>query len=255
VIPNENQREHAGAPATEHPSGPSGIDLSIVFPAYNEAATIAEVVEEADTSLRHSGYRYELLVLDDGSSDTTWARLTSLAEHFAQLRLLRHRQNQGITASLNDLFQAARGTWVFPNGSDGQWRTAEVLRMLPLIGQYDVIVGQRQQKHYSLSRATVSWLFNLLPLLLFGVRTYDAGSIKLMPRKLLEECSLISEGPFREAERLIRAAYRGYRIGVISVACYPRRVGWGSGARWRLVLLSARDLLRCWWDIVVRRRS
>ena len=67
----------------------------------------------------------------------------------------------------------------------------------------------------------VSGMFNVLPPLLFGVRTYDAGSIKLFPRRLLDEFSLTSVGPFREAERLIRASRRGYRIGTIDVEFYP----------------------------------
>jgi glycosyltransferase involved in cell wall biosynthesis len=230
------------------------LDLSVVIPAYNEEATIAEVIEEAEDSLRDSGYRYEVVVLDDGSTDRTWALLNSLSERIPSLRLLRHERNQGIMASLQDLYQAAEGRAIFNQGADRQWKTADVLRMLPLTGQYDIIVGKRREKHYNWWRSIVSSQFNVLPILLFGVATHDAGSNKLIPRKLVRELALISKGPFREAERLIRAAARGYRIGAIPVETAPRRAGVSTGARLDLVWLSVLDLFRCWWQIRVLRK-
>jgi glycosyltransferase involved in cell wall biosynthesis len=229
------------------------VHLSLLFPARNEEATIREVIEEADSALRHAGFSYEIIVLDDGSTDRTWSILLSLLGTVPDLRLLRHEHNQGIMPSLNDLLAASCGDWIFHNGSDGQWKTAEVLRMLPLTREFPIVVGKRRQKHYTLRRRIVSALFNVLPLVLFGVRTHDAGSIKVYPRKLLSELTLVSKGPFQEAERLIRAANRGYRIGVISVDSYPRRAGKASGARPGLVLAAVADLARCWWRIVICR--
>ena len=220
------------APSTRLSGGFAGactLDLSILFPACNEEAMIGEVVGEAENALRNSGYRYELIVLDDGSTDRTWAMLGSLSQAIPTLRILRHERNQGIMASLDDLFHAAGGAWVFHNGSDGQWKTAEVLRMIPMTGEYDIIVGRRRAKHYNLARKTISYLFNVISYFMFGVKTHDAGSIKLMPRKVIDEIHLTSRGPFREAERLIRASARGYRIGRIWVDSYPRKAGVGRG--------------------------
>jgi hypothetical protein len=86
----------------------------------------------------------------------------------------------------------------------------------------------------------VSDSFNFLPRLLFGVRTHDAGSIELF-----------RSDTFREAERIIRASRRGYRIGAIQVEHHERSRGRATGARVSLVVLSVVDLLRCFWDIVV----
>jgi len=230
------------------------LELSILFPAYNEAAIIAEVVTEADNALRDRGYGYELVVLDDASTDNTTVILESLAKQIPTLRILRHKCNKGIIASLDDLMSNARGEWLFHNGADGQWKTAEVLRMMPLRDQYDIIVGKRHERRDTLQRRFISWMFNWLSYILFGIKTYDAGSIKLFPKRLLGDVSLISTSPFREAERLIRAALNGYRIGVIPVAHYSRASGKGSGARISLVLASTFDLLRCWWQIVICRQ-
>src|SRR5262249_13599351 len=92
------------------------------------------------------------------------------------------------------------------------------------------------------------------PWLVFGVHTHDAGSIKLFRRELLR-IPLLSRSPFREAERIIRARRLGYRIGVVDVEHHDRRGGRATGARWRRVAQSLRDLARCFWHLRVLGRS
>ena len=125
--------------------------------------------------------------------------------------------------------------------------------MLPLADRFDVVVGRRRRKQYSLRRRLISGLFNLLPRLLFGVHTYDAGSIKLFRREVLS-IPLVSRSPFREAERLIRASRFGYRVGAIDVEHHDRRGGRASRARWGLVVQSLRDLGRCFWQLRLHAR-
>jgi glycosyltransferase involved in cell wall biosynthesis len=236
------------------PDAAARVALSVLFPAFNEDATIRAVVEEADAALRGGGFSYEIVVLDDSSTDRTWPILEELVSRTPALRLLRHERNRGIQATLEDLFAAARGDRIFHSGSDGQWKTAEVLRMLPLAGEArTIVVGRRVAKHYGWWRGFVSALYNLLPRVLFGVRTYDAGSIKLFPRELLDEVKPRSAGVFREGERLIRAARAGYRIVSIDVECAPRRAGKARGARPSLVVGAGRDLISCWWRLMVCR--
>jgi glycosyltransferase involved in cell wall biosynthesis len=228
--------------------------LSVIMPAYNEEGAIREVLAEADSALREAGLAYEIVVCDDGSRDATRAILRETAAKMPALRVLLHERNRGIQTTLEDLYAAARGVRIFHNGSDGQWKTAEVLRMLPLaVGSRTIVIGRRRQKHYGWWRSFVSAMYNLLPLVLFGVRLYDAGSIKLFPRRLLEDVRPRSTGVFREGERLIRAARAGYRIVPVDVDCAPRRTGVATGARLALVIEAMRDLMNCWWRLVVRR--
>ena len=84
------------------------VQLSILFPAYNEAAGIREVILEAEEALQSSGLGYELIVLDDASRDNTWQILQELAQKIPSLRLLRHERNQGIATTLHDLFVSAQ---------------------------------------------------------------------------------------------------------------------------------------------------
>jgi hypothetical protein len=103
----------------------------------------------------------------------------------------------------------------------------------------------------------VSWVFNLLPRLAFGVRTYDAGSVKLMRREVLTDIPVISRSPFSEAERLIRASRAGYRIGVVPVDFSPRTSGESNAIRKATLILAMQDVCRVWWDLHVcgRRRA
>jgi glycosyltransferase involved in cell wall biosynthesis len=242
------QAEAAGSPCE------SGVCLSALFPAYNEAGNIVPVIEEADSALRNSGYSYEIIVLDDASTDRTWTLLNELTTRIPGLKLLRHERNRGIRVTLDDLFAAATGERLFHNGSDGQWKTTEVLRMLPLAEDgRTIVIGRRKEKHYGWWRSFVSGMYNVLPGLLFGVRVHDAGSIKLFPRKLLTDVRPQSQSVFREGERLIRAARAGYRIVAIDVDCMPRATGVAGGARFPLVAGAVRDLICCWWRLVVCR--
>jgi hypothetical protein len=165
--------------------------------------------------------------------------------------VIRHDANRGITATCQTLYSNARGTYVFINGSDGQWKTAESLRMMAMRERYDLIVGRRRRKQYDWKRSAISMAFNLLPWILFGVRTYDAGSIKLFRRDILD-LPTTSVGPFREAERIIRAHDLGYRIGVVDVDHFARNGGIATGARWSLIRQSVVDLGRCWRALRLR---
>jgi glycosyltransferase involved in cell wall biosynthesis len=233
---------------------PETVDLSIVMPVFNEEQALPMVLEEAVRALSGAPFTFEIVLVDDASTDRGLNIMMDFQECHpeARTRILRHQSNQGIMAALNTLFAAAAGSHVFINGSDGQCSTSACVQMMALRDQFDIVVGQRKQKQYTVWRALVSWSFNFASLMLFGVRTFDAGSIKLYPKEVLQ-IPLLSRSPFQEAERLIRARRKGYRIGMIPVEHRLRTGGKATGARIGLVMQAILDLARCWWDIVVRR--
>jgi glycosyltransferase involved in cell wall biosynthesis len=227
--------------------------VTICIPAYNEEETIAQAVYEAEETLRKAGIPGDLLALDDHSNDRTWESLRRVQKDLPYVQLRRHNVNQGIAATFNELYQWANRELVFLNSADGQYKMSVLLDMLPLMDRYDLIVARRKAKHYRLSRQVVSWGYNVLPVLLFGIHTHDAGSIKLVRRELYD-IPLISSGVFAEAERIIRASRLGYRIGFVDVDHFPRRAGKAYGARMALVAQALVDLTKCWIDITLLRR-
>jgi len=223
--------------------------VSLCFPAYNEEATIADVLQEAHELLSRSGLEYEILVCNDGSVDRTGAIIEELAGKVSRLRILHHQRNQGIRATFEHLYAEASGEFVFLNSTDRQWPTSILFEMLPLAKDWDIIIASRKDKHYRAVRKFVSWWFNAIPLILFGVRTFDAGAVKLTRREIIHRFSLVSQSPFSEAERIIRAARAGYRITQYPVETSDRRAGRAHGVSLSVVLQAVGDIPAVWWAI------
>jgi glycosyltransferase involved in cell wall biosynthesis len=232
-------------PAIESAGSPPSPGVSVCFPAYNEEATIESVIRQASDLLSQSGLDYELLVCNDGSSDRTGEILRRLAADI-EMKLLEHESNQGIRVTFEHLYQAASKELVFLNSTDRQWETAVLFELLPLTSSWDIVIASRRKKQYGLSRSFVSWTFNILPRLLFRVRTYDAGAVKLVRREVIARFPLVSRSPFSEAERLIRASRAGYRITEHPVDTNPRSAGKARGVSFRQVSLAVGDVFRVW---------
>jgi glycosyltransferase involved in cell wall biosynthesis len=227
--------------------------LSFCLAAYNEEDNVKAAIEEAVGVGRAGGYEFEVLVCDDGSTDKTAAIVKELALKHSEVRLIQHKRNRGIIDTFETLYQNASKQYVFTNATDLQVPMRSVDLLLALLGRCDIAVGQRADKHYGLWRKIVSGLFNLLPPLLFGTPTYDAGTVKLWPRPLVQSQRWVSRSPFREAERLIRAARAGHRILQVTIPHYPRRAGESHGAKTSLVLAAALDVVCTWVDIFILR--
>jgi len=232
----------------------SAKSITICIPVYNEQTTIAQVVTDAGSALQQAAIPGEILVIDDCSVDATWNILCSLQKTMPGLQIRRHEVNRGIALTFAELYQWASNELVFLNSADGQWQMNTLVELLPMARDYDIIIAQRADKHYGLVRLVVSWFFNALPVIFFATPTYDAGSVKLVRREIYA-IPLISSGVFAEAERIIRARRRGFRIGVKKTEHFPRRAGKASGAKPSLVAEAAIDLLKCWFDIVVLGRE
>jgi glycosyltransferase involved in cell wall biosynthesis len=227
-------------------SAPVLPSVSVCFPAYNEEATIAGVLEEAHALLAPLPIEYEILVCNDGSSDRTGEIITGIAARLPVMRAIHHPANRGIRETFERLYHEATKQFVFLNSTDRQWETRILLDMLPLTTQWDVIIASRRQKYYGPVRRAVSWGFNRIPRLIFGVDTRDAGAVKLVRREIIDRFDLVSRSPFSEAERLVRAARAGYRITSRPTDTAPRRSGQARGIAPGLVLEALLDVGRVW---------
>ncbi len=223
--------------------------LSIAMPVYNEEAAIEQVIRDHVAVLGRLGDvvpRWEIVCVDDGSKDTTPAILKRLQGEFPQLRVVR-QENQGIYAAVTKAYQTTRGSHIFNTGSDGQWPAENLEIMLPkLLDGADLVMGVRTNRRevYTISRRFVSRCFNLLPRILFGVAIEDAGSIKIGVRKVFE-FPLKSRSVFFEAERIIVASRAGCRVDFVPIRFLTRSGGKATGASWKNIYRSVRDLFLC----------
>jgi glycosyltransferase involved in cell wall biosynthesis len=224
--------------------------VSVCFPAYNEEATVAGVLDEAAAALAEAGIDHEILVCDDGSTDGTGAIIDEIAARTPVMRAIHHERNQGIRETFEHLYREASKEFVFLNSTDRQWDTRVLFDLLPLTREWDIIVASRLDKHYGLARRVVSSGFNLIPRVMFGLRVRDAGAVKLVRREIIERLPLVSRSPFSEAERLVRARRAGYRITERPTETAPRRAGRARGVNRGLVLQALADVPRVWWSLV-----
>lgn len=200
--------------------------VSICIPAYNEAEIIAETIEEAALVLSTLPGEHEIIVVDDGSTDDTWAILQALTQTQPFLRPLRHDRNRGIGQAQRTLVAAAGCEYVFHIGADRQWRMEELIRMLAIIELgNDVVIGVRVDKQYSLWRNFVSSSFNRVVALLWGKHFGDLGSIKLVRTQLWKQVPFGSSSAFVHAQRLLIAYQNGARIATTPVEHLPRLAG------------------------------
>jgi len=221
--------------------------LSLVMPAFNEAAVIADAVAEADSALRQLTTRYEIIVVDDGSGDGTGAAVGRLESRFAWLRLIRHERNLGYGAALRSGFEAATGDLVAFTDADCQFDLSDIGRMIPWMTAYPVMVGYRVNRQDPWRRKLLSRGYNTLArgLLGTGVRDCDCA-LKLFRREALRRLLPESRGFFVNTEMLTRAHQLGLQVGEIGVKHRPRRGGC-SKVRLRDIPRTLAVLIPFWW--------
>ncbi len=210
--------------------------LSVVFPAWNEVDNIDESIDGAVRALDGLCRRWEVIVVDDGSTDGTGARVEAWAAREPRVRLVQHPRNQGYGAALRSGFRAARMDHVFFTDADLQFDLRELALLLPHTRSFDIVAGYRHARQDPWGRRANAWLWGRLVDAAFDVGVRDVNcAFKVFRREVLERCVIRSAGAFVNTELLARARARGYRVRQVPVTHYPRTLGEQSGARPRVV--------------------
>jgi dolichol-phosphate mannosyltransferase len=222
-------------------------ELSLILPAYNEEAGIAQAVAEADDALGRLGVSYEIIVVDDGSLDRTAAQIEQARQDRPRVRLVRHEVNRGYGAALRSGFEAARGTRIAFTDADGQFDLADLGRLLPLTETHAIAVGFRIDRQDSWLRKFYSRGYNLLAgaLLGIGVRDVDCA-LKVFRRDALAKILPETGGFFVNTEMLTRARQQRLSIAEVGVQHRPRRHG-QSKISFRDIPRTLHALLPFWW--------
>ncbi|MCE0522826.1 MAG: glycosyltransferase family 2 protein [Methylacidiphilales bacterium] len=223
--------------------------LSVCIPSYNEEATIESAVAQIEAVLDKLPGDYEILVCDDGSSDRSGEIIRRMAAADPRLRPIFHPTNKGIRATFEELYASATKEAVFLIPSDLEWPPEILPVLIASFGEADIVIAGRTNKNYGPFRSLVSHIFNLVPLALFGVRTNDAGAVKLVRREIIERVNILSSSPFSEAERIVRAVRLGYRVKLVPTVTRQRRAGISHGVRLKVLIEAVSDVCRVWWDI------
>jgi dolichol-phosphate mannosyltransferase len=212
------------------------VELSVVVPVHNEAENAAPLLAEIGAAL-DGVVDYEVLFVDDGSTDETPRRLAEATRSFPRLRVLRHARRCGQSAAIRTGVQAARAPWVATLDGDGQNDPADVPRLLELVRsdrpqRTELIIGQRVMRHDSFVRRASSRIANGVRARLLRDATADTGcGLKLFPRD-----AFLALPFFDHMHRFLPALFlrRGARVRSVPVRHRPRRSGrshYGVGNR------------------------
>ena len=227
----------------------SGPGISACFPAFNDAASIGWVVERAHEALRASGREFEILILNDGSTDQTAVALKRLTGEFSEVRTLRHDRNRGYGATLRDLFAAARFPLVVYTDGDGQFDPFELTRLLgAATPEIQLVNGFRQSRADGPLRGLLGPRFHRVVGATFGLpelRDWDCD-FRLFRRDLRPEASMSFDDGTAVVEFLAAFADRGIRFAEVEVSHRERRAGESQYFRPRSVISGHRNLLRLW---------
>jgi glycosyltransferase involved in cell wall biosynthesis len=230
--------------------------VSVVVVVRNEENSITQVIKEVSSLLPRITSGYEILVHDDASTDKTPEILEDLRHRNKHIQVYHQRNRLGIARSLEFLYKKGQCRYVFTLPGDGQYSIKDLPDMLEKAADgCAIVVGKRIHKQYTPERLLISFLFNALSFVMFGIHTIDAGSIKLYRRSILSEFQPVSRGVYNEAERIIRASLAGYVIGSSPVHHKPRSGGRATGAKPRLIWEAFTDMVRLWFLLRVRRMS
>lgn len=198
--------------------------LSIVIPVYNEEESLDELLSRIEAVAQREGYQAKVLMVDDGSSDQSWAVIERLAAAHPNVRGLKLRRNFGKAAALAAAFERADGDFVITMDADLQDDPNEIPHLLAKLNEgYDVVSGWKQVRHDPWHKVLPSRLFNGMISWLTGVRLHDHNcGLKAYRRGVLDEVHL-----YGEMHRFVPvlAASKGFRITEIVIQHHARKHG------------------------------
>lgn len=194
--------------------------------AWNEAATLRDVVEELRGGLLALQVSYEILVIDDGSTDGTSELADALAVEQSNLRVEHHGENQGLGPAYRTGFHSARGLYVTFFPADGQFSAMLLPRFFPLIERYDMVLGNLPSRSDSTRGRLLTRAERLLYRVILGTVPRLEGML-MIRRSILAELPMKSEGRGHANvwELVIRAARGGYRHTGVAIEVRPRIAG------------------------------
>ncbi len=217
--------------------------LSIVLPAYNEDAVIGATLEQALNMLEARVKDFEVIVVNDGSTDSTGAIISTIMETEPRVRVVTHERNQGYGSALADGFAAATKELTFFMDSDGQFDIRDLARLLIFIDEYDAVIGYRLDRQDTWVRKLNAWGWNLLIRNVLGVQVRDIDcAFKLLRTDFLHQHPLETRGAMINAELLYKLKRAGYTYREVDVHHLPRRGGRATGANLSVIARAFREL-------------
>jgi len=218
------------------------------LPFYNEEDVIETVIEDTYKFLDSLNREFELIIVDDGSTDSTSSIVDRLTERYKHAKAVHHDTNEGYGRALATGFEKSKNELVFYTDGDGQFDVTELTKLLEYIEDHDVVVGYREDRKDSFSRLIVSKVFNSLTRRLLPIEVMDIDcAFKLVRRDLIDRIE-IDVKRTADAELLAKASVQDADIKQVPVTHFEREEGESEaeglvGVRINLIVKTLEELI------------
>ncbi len=231
-------------------------EISAFFPAYNEQENIEDTVKKAVSVLEAVANQYELIVVNDGSKDSTAAIVDRLAKENAHIRLITHPTNLGYGTALRSGFYGAKYNTIVFSDADGQFDFSEITTLLDASSGADLVIGYRMKRMDPPVRHFIAWGWKMLIWLFLGLRVRDVDcAFKLIKKPVLNAIPRLesTRGGMISPELIVKVHKCGYKIAQVGVHHYPRAGGKPKGVSIKIIAISFFELLKLSFNIRIRR--
>ena len=232
------------------------VNISVVFPAYNEEYTIEKMVLDALAVLKTLADDYEVIIVDDCSSDRTREIADNLVKKFHKVRVIHHKENRGYGMALRSGFASASKDWIFYTDSDSQFNIKDLGLLVKKADSADIITGYRFERSDPLFRAMLSRVYNWIARNIFNLRVRDVNcGFKLIRRSVFDKVKLNHNSGIIWIELMKKASMHNFRIREVKLHYFNRKFGRSRFFKVKTLLRSCRDLVILWVELVVLRKE
>ena len=227
----------------------SVLDVSVLVPAKDEAANLPEFLDQMASAFHGSEVTFEVIVIDDGSVDGSWALLGQLEPQYPFLVRIRHRRCRGISDALRTGYLASRGRVLVFYPADLQYKPEDLPTLVSpiLSGWVDMVTGTKRGKY---EKAFVSSVYNWLSRRLFSIPVRDLNGVKAYRREVME---VLPIRPDWHRYMIVVAAAEGYSVAEVPIPLYPRHAGVSKFNRSRIIV-GMLDMVSVWFELRFGRK-
>lgn len=195
--------------------------ISVIIPAFNEEGNIPELCRLFDEMVKKADENYELVLVDDGSTDKTFEKIREAAQKYNYIRFARHNLNRGLTEGLRTGFSIASGDYYVFYPADLQYLPEDIPALVkPLFEGADLVAGWKQGRY---KKRFVSSVYNYLSRRIFGLKVHDLNSVKAFKAEVVKDMFLRKDW---HRYLVVLAADMGYHVAEVKIPLYERQ--WGK---------------------------
>ena len=225
--------------------------ITAFFPAYNDGGTIASMVLSAILVLEPLTSDYEVIVINDGSTDYTKEILDELERKYERVRVIHHLKNKGYGGALRSGFANATKDLIFYTDGDAQYDVRDLRALWEAMGEgVDVVNGYKVSRSDPFYRIIIGRLYHWLAKLAFGLRIRDVDcDFRLMRRAIFDQVTLESDSGVICVEMVKKIQDAGFHIVEVPVRHYSRTYGLSQFFNFRRIARALLDMARLWWRL------